>query len=151
MNPNLAIHHIMTSELITVAPEASLKYIKSIFESNDFHHLPVVGESGMLKGIISREDYYKVGYVLSKRGLDQNLATYDQLKAKDIMTEYPVNVEPDDSIGLAADIFLANQFHALPVVEEGKLMGIVTSHDLLSYCFNSPVEYDQSTENYSEE
>lgn len=51
------------------------------------------------------------------------------------MTPYPIQLDPDDSIGLAIDIFLANKFHALPIVEDGALLGIVTTHDLLEYAF----------------
>ena len=48
-----------------------------------------------------------------------------------------LSINADDSIGLAADIFLANRFHALPIVEENRLVGMVTTHDLLLYSFNS--------------
>ena len=51
-----------------------------------------------------------------------------------------MQLEPDDTIGLAADIFLANKFHALPVVEDERLVGIVTTHDLLKYSFTAVME-----------
>ncbi len=52
----------------------------------------------------------------------------------------------DTCYGLAADIFLANKFHALPIVEDGILIGLVTSHDLLQYSFESPVEPEAELE-----
>ena len=54
------------------------------------------------------------------------------------MTEFPMHLDPEDSIGLAADTFLANKFHALPIVEDQVLVGLITTHDLLKYSFESP-------------
>jgi CBS domain-containing protein len=151
MNPNLPVHKIMSSELVTVSEDSPLKRVKEIFEQNQFHHIPVIGANGNLIGIISRKDYYRVSYLLSSSSLSASTVSMESLTASDIMTQYPIQLEPNDSIGLAADIFLSNRFHALPIVEDGKLSGIVTTHDLLKYSFNSPVEYDLDTEGYSEE
>jgi CBS domain-containing protein len=149
MNPNLPIQSIMTSELVTVKAGEPLTVIRQVFEKNRFHHIPVIGESGNLLGIISREDFYKVAYVMS---IDGQPDRFGQLTVEDIMTKYPLHLDPDDSIGLAADIFLANKFHALPIVEDGKLTGLVTSHDLLAYSFTSPVgEADVEMANYDED
>ena len=59
------------------------------------------------------------------------------MAAREIMTTNPMVLDPDDSIGLAADIFLANKFHALPIVEQTELLGIITVHDLLAHCFEA--------------
>ncbi len=148
MNPNLSIQSIMSSELITAKASEPLTVIRKIFEANKFHHIPIIGNNGELLGIISREDYYKVAYVLSVEGMKQK---FQSLEAQDIMTKYPLHLDPDDTIGLAADIFLANKFHALPIVEDGRLVGIVTSHDLLAYSYSSPVEGDVEIANYEED
>jgi acetoin utilization protein AcuB len=145
---NLPIQNIMTTELVTARANTPLTGIRKIFEAHQFHHIPIVGETGNLLGIISREDFYKVAYVLS---IDGGKERFDALEAQDIMTKYPLHLDPDDTIGLAADIFLANKFHALPIVEDGKLIGIVTSHDLLSYSYTSPVEGDLEIANYEED
>jgi CBS-domain-containing membrane protein len=147
MNPNLPIKTIMTKKLVTLKAEATLDSIRRAFEGSNFHHLPVTGERGELNGIISREDYTRVSHLL---GIQQS-AGMAKLCAGDIMTRYPMQLEPEDTIGLAADIFLANRFHALPVIEDGQLVGMVTSHDLLSYCFTSPVERDVQLVNYQED
>jgi CBS domain-containing protein len=153
MNPNSSIQQIMTTELVTAGAEEPLELIRTIFEKNKFHHLPVVGQEGQLLGIISREDFFKVAYALSVESTHRKgeaAAPFGRLTAADIMTKYPLFLNPDDTIGLAADIFLANKFHALPILEEGRLAGLVTSHDLLAYCFNSPIESDARQEVYEE-
>ncbi|MDX2069572.1 MAG: CBS domain-containing protein [Haliscomenobacter sp.] len=141
MNPNRPINEVMTSKLVTVGPTASAYQIKAIFDQNEFHHLPVVETNDKLLGIISKQDFYKVAYILSLQttGRTWSEKEYEALCAKDLMTEHPLTLEPEDTIGLAADIFLANQFHAIPVVEDDRLIGLVTTHDLLFYSFNSPI------------
>ena len=138
------------TNLITVTPDKNLQEIKSLIESNNFHHLPVVDRGEKLVGIISREDFFKVAYVLSLNttGRTYSEKEYTRLTAKDLMTAYPMTLDPDDTIGLAADIFLANKFHALPIVEDDRLIGLITSHDLLRFSFNSPYikEEEEETE-----
>jgi CBS domain-containing protein len=60
---------------------------------------------------------------------------YMEMLAEDIMSTNPLSIESADTVGLAADIFKANALHALPVVDDGELVGIVTTHDLLTYAF----------------
>jgi CBS domain-containing protein len=152
MNPNLTLQEIMTPNPVTVQPNTTLGDVRQLFSKNSFHHVPVTGPGGELLGIISREDFFKVAYVLSVEATRSANAKskFQHLIAEDIMTRYPLQLSPDDTIGLAADIFLANKFHALPIVEDGQLVGIVTSHDLLSYSFASPIGEQVELESYEE-
>jgi acetoin utilization protein AcuB len=140
MNPERPVSDIMTNNLVTVRPDTNANELMAIFQEHSFHHIPVVEKGGILVGIISKEDFFKLAYVLSLNttGRSWTEREYRSLKAADIMTKQPVVLDPEDSIGLAADIFLANRFHALPVVDDHELVGMVTSHDLLLYSFNSP-------------
>lgn len=152
MNPNNPISSIMTTNLVTVSPEDYLSRVTKIFESNEFHHIPVVKQGSVLVGIISKEDFQKMNYYFFEKMSSENgnAKHKDGLRASDIMTPYPLNVDPEDTIGLAADIFLANRFHALPVIEDGALVGIVTSHDLIRYAFTTAYEPEEKEEVYSE-
>ena len=147
MNPNVPVSDIMTRSVITVNPDDKLPKIRELFVKNNFHHLPVV-ENGTLIGIISREDFLRVYYDLSRQtaGKTWSDKSFVHLNASGIMTKDPMILDPEDSIGLAADVFLANKFHSLPIVEDGVLTGIVTVHDLLAFSFNSPVETGKETE-----
>lgn len=145
MKANKPIRDIMTTELVTVRPETSAREIKKIFNKESFHHLPVVTDGQKLMGIISKEDVAKIAYVLSLNtgGRTFSEKEYQALRAEDLMTKYPLTLDPDDSIGLAADIFLANKFHALPIVEDDVLIGLVTAHDLLAFSFDAKVAEKQ--------
>ncbi len=135
MDPNISIKKLMTTNLVTVQENDTIEFIREIYRNNGFHHLPVLSKNRKLKGIISKADLLKVNKIYSIKDLEDTVQGIHTpaILAKDIMTKYPLTLDPEDSIGLAADIFLANQFHALPVVEDGELLGIITVHDLLAY------------------
>lgn len=138
MRAEKPIKEIMTVKLVTVSPETTAREIKRLFERNSFHHLPVLDKREKLVGMVSREDFYKLAYVLSldSEQADDSQPSYDSIEAAQMMTKYPLALDPDDTIGLAADIILANKFHALPILDDDKLVGIITSHDLLKYSFD---------------
>ena len=152
MNPNITVQEIMTSNPVTVQPNSTLGEVRELFSRNSFHHVPVTGKNGELVGIISREDFFKVAYVLSVEATraSKTKSRFQHLLAEDIMTKYPLQLSAEDTVGLAADIFLANKFHALPIVDDGQLVGIITAHDLLAYSFSSPIGEQLELENYDE-
>ena len=133
----IAIKEIMTTELISVSPDTSYEKIKSIFSKNDFHHIPVVNTDRSVAGIISRMDWLNSLKDLAEQtaGKVYNQKVLTAMVAKDFMTENPLVLDPDDNIGLAADIFLANKFHAVPIVEDNQIQGILTAHDLIEYAY----------------
>lgn len=143
MNPNISIREIMTTKLMTVSPDDTVYKVREIFNNNTFHHLPVVEPGQKLVGIISKEDLHKLDRLAAmEKVTTETEKEFLHLCAGDIMTEYPMQLDPEDSVGLAADIFLANKFHALPIVEDNTLVGMVTTHDLLKYSFESPMADD---------
>lgn len=126
----------MTRTLTVIKPTDPIDQVHHLFEENTFHHIPVV-DHNKLVGIISKTDYLKIRHMLATTWSGETICQdmYKDMVAEDIMTREPLIIEPADTIGLAADIFRANALHALPVVEDGELVGIVTSHDLLTYAY----------------
>lgn len=136
MNTNKPVSDIMTRSLVTVRPDTTIDRIHDLFESHSFHHIPVVDQAKLV-GIISKTDYLRIQHMVAKtwEGITICQELYKDMCAMDIMTHEPLKIESADTIGLAADIFRANALHALPVVDDGELVGIITSHDLLSYAY----------------
>ncbi len=131
MDEGTTVRDLMTTNVITVQSEDRLTKVVDLLNDNPIHHLIVLG-GGRVVGVISKKDLMRMHAMVSQPEVGSgNYAT----TAGHIMTSNPMTVDPDDSIGLVADIILANQFHALPVVEEGELVGIITSHDLIKFCF----------------
>ena len=83
-------------------------------------------------GIISQTDLLKV--------LGKTFAELAETHARDIMTGGVAKVEPTDTVGTAASLFMLNRFHALPVVQGKKIVGIVTTLDLIKLIDTEQVE-----------
>lgn len=126
---DIPVKEIMSRKVLTVQRNDRLSKIEEIWKNNPIHHL-VVLEGDKVVGIVSKIDMLKAYNGLST-GL--NINALSTLSVNEIMTGNPLTVESDDTIGLVADIMLANKFHSIPVVDEGELSGIVTSHDLIKY------------------
>ncbi|MFN4080007.1 MAG: HPP family protein [Saprospiraceae bacterium] len=118
---------IMTRDLITVSPSESLENIRNIFAEHKFHHIPVVVDREIV-GIVSRSD---VDFYVNGANLAGEERKLQYTQAKDIMTSGMAKLEPGDRINVALEVFMINRFHALPVVENGELVGIVTPYDIM--------------------
>lgn len=122
------VSNIMSRELVVIKPEDNLRQVDQLFMAYNIHHLPVVDEDGKLCGLITRNDYARAGHLLGHFQL-----SYDQVLVKNLMSQQLATAAPDTPISEVAQVFLSNVMHALPIVEKGELLGLVTTHDLLRY------------------
>lgn len=123
---NEAVKSIMTTNLLTVAPFTTLDRVRHIFMTNKIHHIPVIVDD-VLVGLVTTYDLWKN---------EVAPADYATTLVSEVMMTNPVRITPSTKIGTAAELFLNNLFHALPVVDdEKKLVGIITSFDVLLYEF----------------
>ncbi len=127
---NEAVHTIMTKNPISLSPSHTIADVESYFKHHRMHHLPVV-ENNKLVGLVTTYDLWK--------HVDKDAST---ISVADVMNKRIVKISPNDKIGTAAELFLDNRFHALPIVDEHHhLVGIVTTFDVLKYEFKR--EYDK--------
>ena len=134
MKQNIPVAKIMTSNPLTVHRGDPISKIRKTFTESGVHHLPVT-ESERLVGILSWTDLMRISFGdafgQSDVGVD---ATLDHThKLEDIMNPEPVTIAADAPIREAARMLGDASFHALPVVENDKLVGIVTTQDLICY------------------
>jgi acetoin utilization protein AcuB len=134
MNLFAPVSSLMTDHkhLITLNPEDDLFKVKEIFSNYKFHHIPVVNFREIV-GMVSKTDFE---HFLGGASLHSDDKTITDLRlkrahVKEIMTTRLGKVEPDDRLNVAVEIFLINRFHALPVVQNGELVGIITPFDIL--------------------
>ncbi len=124
---NERISTIMTSNVTQVKPEDSLEVVKHLLFEKHFHHLPVTDDNGKLVGIITSWDLIKS---------NKRFEEYGEYTVADLMTRKVATLGPNDLIGAAAMVFLRHLFHGVPIVDDsGKLVGIVTTHDIMKYEF----------------
>jgi len=137
MNVLAPVSSIMTTDLITVSGQDKLAVVKKIFDENKIHHVPVVRYKKIL-GLISNIDllYFLKG--LSKNSYE-NILNDIRLKnymAEEIMTTGLATLKPTDRINVALRIFKENRFHAIPIVDEEELVGILTTYDIIKALSN---------------
>ena len=134
MNLFAPISSLMTDHkhLVTVGPEESLQKVKEIFDAHNFHHIPVVRFREIV-GIVSKTDFEHFMGGGSAYDDDRfiNATRLHRATAQDIMTKRLGKVESSDRLNVAVEIFTINRFHALPVVDDGELVGIITPYDIL--------------------
>lgn len=121
---NETVATIMVRDVISVNSNDNLQKVKELLINNRIHHVPVIDDGGKLVGILTTYDLFK---------LNVDHKDYPTTKVANVMTKILAVVEPTDKVGTAAEVFMEHLFHALPVVENGKLIGIVTSFDVLRY------------------
>lgn len=125
------VSSIMTTKLYTVAPTDHLTVVKEIFEQHNIHHIPVVRYKELV-GIVSKSDFLLVTHS-PLEGATNDEAILGKHKVEEIMIKRLAKVEPEDQIGTVAEVLLTNMFHAVPVVKDNELVGLVTSFDVIRY------------------
>ena len=127
----MIIERRMTKDPITCTPDMSIQDASDLMAREHVHRLPVLDKNGKLVGVISEKDIlkaapspastlsaYETNYLLSK------------LTVKKIMSRNPVTVTKDTTVEDAATMTVDQDLSCLPVLEDGKLVGIVSKSDL---------------------
>ena len=144
---NIKISEIMTTDLITVKVNEMMDVVKTKLQENNIHHILVVDERGTLKGILSENDLIILSHHLTVFNNDKeqkfNEKYLKTVYVSEIMQQQFVNLEANDTVGMAADIFRENLFHAIPITEGNKLVGIITTYDLINYAYRAPYLVNQ--------
>jgi len=143
----LSAKDIMTRKLITVSPETEITQAARLLLENRINGVPVVDEAGRLVGILCQSDLisqqkkmpipslftFLDGYIslASTKQIEKQARKIAAITVAHAMTPDPVVVGPETSIQTVAALMVDKNFHTLPVVEEGKLVGIVGKEDVL--------------------
>jgi CBS domain-containing protein len=145
----LTVADIMDTETPTVSPEDTVEDVLRTLRENELPGVPVVNSGGRCVGIITEADLIMTG-----EDADLHLPHYfelfgglvfleplshfeDRLRkataalARDLMTEDPVTIEPSAGVHEAARKIARSKHNRLPVVEHGRLQGVVTRVDVL--------------------
>jgi CBS domain-containing protein len=138
---------IMTREVITISPDTEIAQVAKLLLTKRINGVPVVNDTGELVGILCQSDLIIQqknipipslftlldGYIplTSSKKLDRVVEKIMATKAADAMTANPVTVNPDTGIEEIAALMVEKSYHTLPVVDAGKLVGIVGKEDVL--------------------
>ncbi len=123
--PHVEVKEIMKKNVITVNENNSLDELADKFRKYNFHGFPVVDDEGKLSGIVTKKDLLKI----YRR---QNLQSVFADQVRDIMVSPVVTVSPDNTISDVIDVMFEHAKRILPVMDDGKLVGMVCQRDIVT-------------------
>jgi CBS-domain-containing membrane protein len=143
----LTARDIMTREVVTIGPEASVEDLAKLLESRRISGVPVLDAQGILVGVVTQSDLVQRSrdldlppalnildlhlFLETPSHFQKRLEKLLGNKVKDVMTADPVTVAPETSVNEIARLMSAKGVHTLPVLDAGKLVGIVGKLDLI--------------------
>ncbi|MBT8266179.1 MAG: CBS domain-containing protein [Bacteroidia bacterium] len=134
MKKRTPISEIMTRKVVTLDIHDNLETAEHLFKTHRIRHIPVIS-GAEVRGILSYTDLLRISFadaVDEDEGsvdtIVYNLFTIEQVMAKNL-----VSVASSTTIKEVAEILSKKEFHAIPVIDDNKLVGIVTTTDLINY------------------
>ncbi|MGB5360432.1 CBS domain-containing protein [Eudoraea sp.] len=130
----IPVSNIMTTNLITLDVKASLDKAEHLFKKYKIRHIPVI-ENEKIIGMISLNDILRISFADGAYREEENISSsiYEMFTIRQLMIGNLETVSPDSTIKEVAELLIKREFHSLPVVENGKLKGMVTTTDLIKY------------------
>jgi acetoin utilization protein AcuB len=117
----MKVKDLMITDPIAISPRSSISKAIELMKKNSIRHLPVVAKGMMLRGFLTLNDL--------KLGLMPSMLA--DVSFSDLIIKKPITVHPDDGIEIAAQLIYKYKIGGMPVVDEGKVVGIITESDIL--------------------
>ena len=132
LNESIAI--VMTRNVVTIEIREPLEKAQTLMQQHHIRHLPVV-KKGKLVGILSLTDLMRLSFSdnFGEVESDADVAIFRMLGIRHVMKAHPETITSAHTIRDAAEILANREFHALPVVEDDAVVGMVTTTDLIRY------------------
>lgn len=150
----MTVREVMTPNPVTVTPETPVGQAAALMLERRINGLPVVDATGALVGIICQSDliaeqkklplpsFFTLldGYIplTSLKHLEREVERIAAANVGQAMTHHPMTVGPETPLSQAAALMVDRNFHTLPVLAQGRLVGVVGKEDLLRSLFSPP-------------
>jgi CBS domain-containing protein len=134
MKKQVPVSTIMTKNVIKLNLTDDLTKAELPFKKHHIRHIPVVNSNKII-GMLSYTDLLRISFVDAVDEEDEvvDVTVYNMFTVEQVMAKKLVTVSPETTIKEVAEILSSREFHALPVVEGGLLVGIVTTTDIIKY------------------
>jgi acetoin utilization protein AcuB len=145
---HLRVRDFMTTSPVSIQPDALVAGAAEMMRTRKLRHLPVTDRGGRLVGIVTDRDLRQVIFdpAIQAR-LGRSADALKTLTVRDVMTWGVVTARPETSIRNAAWLMREQRVGALPVLRSGRLVGIVTEHDVMR-AFEEALDTDALTRPY---
>ena len=129
----LRVRDVMTAEVTTLQRNDKLSLADDIMRLGRIRHLPVLDENGQLAGILTQRDLFR-GALAKALGYGERAQRQlmDTLVVKEVMTSEVITTTPDAPLAEAAHVLVERKIGCLPVIEAGRLIGIITEGDFVA-------------------
>jgi len=150
------VSDLMTRQVITVQPETPVAEIARAMVQHDVSGVPVVDHDGNLVGIVTETDLVVQNanvhfptflqildariYLSDTRHFEDELRKALGTVAADVMTREVETVKPNDDVSVAATLMVDKDLNPIPVVENGKLVGIISRSDIIRHILAQETE-----------
>lgn len=132
MDTDTKVRDVMTSKPQTIGPDVPTRTAITLMRDKQIRHLPVLNEAGRVVGMLTDRDLRHATFVpaLSEH-LAWEAARLKSPRVRDVMSWTVVTTSPDATLVQAALTMFQRRIGSLPVVEDGRLIGILTDHDVI--------------------
>ena len=127
---SLLVRDVMTKDPFTMEPEDSLMKAVELMRLRGVRRVPVV-LAGLLVGLLAEGDLKRAQPSILSDSQDEFTSVMEGTPISRIMIQSPITVAPDTPLLAAAETLQSTKYGALPVVEDGKVVGILTDTDLI--------------------
>lgn len=134
MKKHVPITSIMTTNVVKINISDDLTKAEHLFKKHHIRHIPVVSGNTIV-GMLSYTDLLRISFVdaVDEDADVVDVTVYNMFTVEQVMTKKLVTISPETTIKEAAEILATHEFHALPVVHDQLLVGIVTTTDVIKY------------------
>nr|WP_299069645.1 CBS domain-containing protein [uncultured Allomuricauda sp.] len=134
MKKRVPVSEIMTKDLVTLTVNDDLVTAEEVFKKHNIRHIPIVDGSTII-GMLSYTDLLRISFADAVDEHEQTVDTmvYNMFTISQVMARDVISVPSNTTIKEVAQFLAQKEFHALPIVDDGKLLGIVTTTDLINY------------------
>ncbi len=131
----IPVSTIMSTQLVLLNTSDSLEKAEHLFKKHRIRHIPVIEKSKKIVGMLSLTDLLRISFADGAYEDEEDIESvvYEMFTITQVMAKNVKSVAPEATVKEVAELLSQEEFHALPVVKDGELLGIVTTTDLIKY------------------
>lgn len=133
----------MIKNVTTLKEDDSLAAAKALMHEKNIRNIPIVNDNGECVGMLTQREYLRHAFYLVSQFGTQNISIKEeQTPISKAMNKDILTIAPSIDLSTAAEFFIENKYGCLPVVENDKLIGILTPVDFVKFAHKMLIETD---------
>ncbi|MEP7729733.1 CBS domain-containing protein [Marinomonas primoryensis] len=123
---------LMTTDLITLRENDSLAKAKALMHEKNIRNIPIINDEGECVGMLTQREYLRHAFHLVSQFGTQHISKKEQqTPIANAMNKDTLTISPETELSMAAEFFIENKYGCLPVIQNDKLVGILTPVDFV--------------------